>query len=30
VKFYDEEEFKRLVELYGAMNHLQTLGRKKE
>jgi len=25
VKFYDEEEFKRLVELYGAMNHLQTL-----
>jgi len=30
VKFYDEEEFKRLVELYGAMNHLQTLGRKEE
>jgi len=23
VKFYDEEEFKRLVELYGPMNHLQ-------
>ncbi|MFA4646684.1 DUF1177 domain-containing protein [Pyrococcus kukulkanii] len=28
VKFYDEEEFKRLVELYGSMKHLQTLGRK--
>jgi hypothetical protein len=28
VKFYDEDEFKRLVELYGPMNHLQTLGRK--
>lgn len=27
VKFYDEEEFKRLVELYGSMKHLQTLGR---
>lgn len=30
VKFYDEEEFKRLIDLYGPMNHLQTLGRKKE
>jgi hypothetical protein len=30
VKFYDEEEFKRLVELYGSMKHLQTLGRAKE
>lgn len=28
VKFYEEDEFKRLVELYGPMNHLQTLGRK--
>jgi len=28
VKFYDEDEFKRLVKLYGPMNHLQTLGRK--
>ncbi|MBC7094444.1 DUF1177 domain-containing protein [Thermococcus sp.] len=28
VRFYDEEEFKHLVELYGPMNHLQTLGRK--
>lgn len=26
VKFYDEEEFRRLVELYGSMKHLQTLG----
>jgi len=30
VKFYDENEFKRLVELYGPMNHLQTLGRQKK
>jgi len=30
VKFYDEEGFKRLVELYGSMKHLQTLGRKEE
>lgn len=29
-RFYDEEEFERLQELYGSMNHLQTLGRKKE
>lgn len=29
VKFYDEGEFKRLVELYGSMHHLQTLGRGK-
>jgi len=29
VRFYDEEEFKHLVELYGPMNHLQTLGRRK-
>ncbi|MCS7233553.1 MAG: DUF1177 domain-containing protein [Synergistetes bacterium] len=27
VKFYNEEEFKRLIELYGPMNHLQGLGR---
>jgi len=27
-KFYDEEEFSRLVSLYGSMRHLQTLGRK--
>ncbi|ASJ16454.1 hypothetical protein A3L04_04875 [Thermococcus chitonophagus] len=27
VKFYDEDEFRRLVELYGSMKHLQTLGR---
>jgi hypothetical protein len=26
-KFYSEDEFKRLVELYGPMTHLQTLGR---
>jgi len=26
VRFYDEEEFKRLVELYGSMKHLQMLG----
>ncbi|MEM4721451.1 MAG: DUF1177 domain-containing protein [Candidatus Methanomethylicaceae archaeon] len=28
-RFYVEEEFKKLVELYGPMNHLQTLGRRK-
>lgn len=28
VKFYDEGEFKRLIELYGPMNHLQGMGRK--
>ena len=27
-RFYDEEEFKRIVELYGSMHHLQTLGGK--
>lgn len=27
-KFYDEEEFKRIVELYGSMRHLQVLGGK--
>jgi hypothetical protein len=27
-RFYDEEEFKRIVELYGSMRHLQTLGGK--
>ncbi len=27
--FYDEEEFKRIVELYGPMDHLQTLGRRR-
>lgn len=26
-KFYDELEFKRLVELYGSMRHIQTLGK---
>ncbi|MCD6324568.1 MAG: DUF1177 family protein, partial [Desulfurococcales archaeon] len=26
VMFYDEEEFKRLVSLYGSMKHLQTRG----
>jgi hypothetical protein len=25
-RFYDEEEFKRIVGLYGSMRHLQTLG----
>ena len=25
--FYDEEEYKRLVCLYGSLSHLQTLGR---
>ena len=28
-QFYDEGEFKRIVELYGPMHHLQTLGGKK-
>lgn len=28
-RFYEEEEFQRIVELYGPMNHLQTLGGKK-
>jgi hypothetical protein len=28
-RFYDEEEFKRIVELYGPMHHLQTLGGKR-
>jgi len=28
-RFYDEEEFKRIVNLYGPMNHLQTLGGKR-
>jgi hypothetical protein len=28
-RFYDEEEFKKIVELYGPMNHLQTLGGKR-
>lgn len=27
-KFYDPEEFERLLELYGPMNHLQTLGKR--
>ncbi len=27
--FYDEGEFKKMVELYGSMNHLQTLGGKR-
>jgi len=27
-RFYDEEEFKRMVSLYGPMHHLQTLGKK--
>jgi hypothetical protein len=27
-RFYDEEEFKKIVELYGSMRHLQTLGGK--
>ena len=26
-KFYDEEEYKHLVHLYGSLSHLQTLGR---
>jgi hypothetical protein len=28
-RFHDEQEFKRMVALYGPMNHLQTLGRKR-
>jgi hypothetical protein len=28
-RFYDEEEFKKIVDLYGPMNHLQTLGGKR-
>ncbi len=28
-RFYDEEEFKKIVELYGPMSHLQTLGGKR-
>ncbi len=28
-RFYDGQEFKRIVELYGPMNHLQTLGGKR-
>jgi hypothetical protein len=28
-RFYDEEEFKRIVDLYGPMHHLQTLGGKR-
>jgi hypothetical protein len=27
--FYDEEEFSRVVSLYGSMRHLQTLGKKR-
>lgn len=27
-RFYNEEEFRRLIELYGPMNHLQGMGRK--
>ena len=26
-KFYDEEEYARIIKLYGTMNHLQTLGK---
>lgn len=26
-KFYDEQEYKKIVELYGPMNHIQTLGK---
>jgi len=26
-KFYDEDEYKRIVSLYGPMNHIQTLGK---
>ena len=29
-RFYDPEEFQRLLKLYGPMTHLQTLGKKKE
>ena len=28
-RFHDEQEFKRIVELYGPMNHLQTVGGKR-
>lgn len=28
-RFYDDEEFRRIVEIYGSMNHLQTLGGKR-
>jgi Protein of unknown function (DUF1177) len=28
-RFHDEQEFKRIIELYGPMNHLQTLGGKR-
>jgi hypothetical protein len=28
-RFYDEEEFKKMVDLYGPMRHLQTLGGKR-
>ncbi|MGQ9647428.1 MAG: DUF1177 domain-containing protein [Thermodesulfobacteriota bacterium] len=28
-RFYDEEEFKKIIDLYGPMNHLQTLGGKR-
>jgi hypothetical protein len=27
-RFYDEEEFERIVKLYGVMTHLQTLQKK--
>ena len=25
--FYDKEEYKRLISLYGSLNHLQTMGK---
>jgi len=28
-RFHDEEEFRRIIKLYGPMNHLQTLGEKR-
>jgi hypothetical protein len=28
-RFHDEQEFRRIIELYGPMNHLQTLGGKR-
>jgi len=28
-RFFDEEEFKKMLKLYGPMNHLQTLGEKR-
>jgi hypothetical protein len=28
-RFYDEEEFRKILKLYGPMNHLQTLGGKR-